>query len=221
MAEMHGEIDDFYLDLTGVTPEEVELTGTTVPPGKYHAILLSVVEERESKTRCFVFKFHTLAGTCPDGIDCVHEERLYITEKTEQRVRVFIKRLGLATDDDFGKKWRGSFLPAIGKQVVIKVINDPFQAKDKDGKFMFSADGKAIMRDSSKLDFAGIWPAEDDRVKEVPHAAMVRARVQSLAQPPRQPQQQGELVGAANGHHGDPTGRDFPPARNTALFDDV
>jgi hypothetical protein len=215
---MHGELDDFHLDLTGTTPEELE-AGINVPPGKYHAVILNAEEDRESKTRCIVLTFHTLAGTCPEGVDSVHQESLYLTEKNEKRVSLFAKRLGLITDADFGKQVRLNWRTAIGKQVVIEVVNDPYQEKEKDtGRLKVGPDGKPIMRDSSKLAFAGIWPAEDPRVAAVPRSA-APPKLPARAQVPRQPQQ-GELVGAANGHHGDPAGRSLPPG-NSAIFDDV
>ncbi len=187
---MHGDIDNFIIDLSGFTDEELESEGR-VPPGKYHAIIQSVKEDKDSKSRCLLLKMLTLAGTNAEGVGLIHTEKLYLTDKNVKRCGLVIKRFGLGkAGAEVGVNWT----MLTGRQVVIEIIEEDYEHTDEKTKVK-------TMRKSSKGSFGGIWPADDERVGSVPKSKNVPAVTapagqSSAAANGRQPALAGVAVGA-------------------------
>jgi hypothetical protein len=78
----------------------------------------------------------------------------------------------LLADDDFGGRINIDWSQAIGKQLIVQVVEEQYEAKD----------GSKAKR--AKLGFAGFWSLDDERVKDVPRdqAAQRHAAGASSAQ---------------------------------------
>jgi hypothetical protein len=153
------EID---LDLTDLTEADLE-GGGGVAPGRYHAQVTGVSQEADGRTPYLALKLLVLAGTVAGQTGLTHTERLYLSDKATKRLAIFARRLGLISADDFGSRTRPDWEAAVGRQVVVEVVEESYTKTD-------GTKGK-----SSKLTFAGIWPVTDERVKDVPKDAQALA----------------------------------------------
>ncbi len=195
-VEMFGDIDDFTIDLSGFSEEELDSDGR-VPPGKYHVIFQSSKEDKESKTRCLLLKMLTLAGTNAEGVGLIHTENIWLTEKNAKRLGILITRFGLG---QAGTKVRTSWNLLVGRQAVVEIVEEEYEKKDKAGTKILDENGKPVKGKSSKCAFAGIWPADDERVASVPKSKSVPAAAsatQQAAANGRQPAMAGAGTGGA------------------------
>jgi hypothetical protein len=96
-----------------------------------------------------------------------------LSEKAIKRLTVLAHRLGMIGDDDFGGRATVDWSQAIGKQLIVQVIEEEYESKNG-GK------GKR-----AKLSFAGFWSLADERVKDVPRDAS--AARQASMPPPKHP----------------------------------
>src|SRR5262249_13221864 len=100
----------------------------------------------------------------------------YLSDKARKRVAILAHRLKLVSDDDFGSRVAVDWAKAIGKQLIVEVIEEDFETKN----------GTKAKR--SKLSFAGFWGLDDPRVQDVPRdTAAQRNAAWSGNQPPKPP----------------------------------
>jgi hypothetical protein len=157
------------VDLQGV--READLEGGNILPGKYHARVGAVSEDLDNRTPCYQIEMTILAGTEPSQVGRVHNEKLWVTDKTKARVARFAHRLGLIGTTDFGQRPEVDWERAVGREVIIELIEETYRK-----------DGESTDRKSTKMSFAGIWELTDQRVKDVP-----RAQANGSKQPPPTP----------------------------------
>jgi hypothetical protein len=146
---------EFELDLTGLTEDDLESDGRCAP-GRYHIQFTDAAHDAKSQLPCVRLKYTILAGTDPSAVGTVLEERLYFSEKAKKRAAIFAKRLGLIDASAFGKRSSLDWSGAVGQQAIVEIHEEEYDKKDG---------GKAK---SSKITFAGIWPIDDPRTKDVP-----------------------------------------------------
>jgi hypothetical protein len=158
---MLDDLDAFELDLDGFDEDALEQGGELIPAGRYHAEILSVIkEDQDRKTPCIVLKLAILAGEHPEAVGRLLYERLYVSEKTRQRINLFAVRLGLAAradaKDPDRKRPTVNWNDVVGRQVVIDVHDDEYTKKD------------GTKAKASRVKFAGVWSVDDPRVGDVP-----------------------------------------------------
>lgn len=157
MSDEFDAISDNGSDLTvdfdtmGYTDER-ELD-SNLADGKYLAVLDAVEKDLGGKSPCLKLTFGVKKK---NGTTTKLIERLFLTEKSKQRLLLFANRLGLIGNDDLGKpSVRRSWNDALGKEVVIEVGTREFVKND-------GTKGKA-----SSLTFNGIWKTTDPAVADV------------------------------------------------------
>lgn len=152
-------IDELGFDFnTSATPTESDIGGGggAIPDGMYHAVVDQVEKDQSGNTPAFKFTFSILAG--PHKGRKVFE-KLFLSEKANNRVVLFGNRLGLLNQADLGQaSVRKSWSDAIGKQVVIEVATREYEAKDGSKK------------KASNLKFDGLYKLDDPRVAHVQRA---------------------------------------------------
>jgi len=158
---------ELELDLAALTLADMEGDGTP-PPGKYHA-RVEEVRHVSDQTSFLKFRLTLLAGTDPNGVGCVFSERFYLSDKAKKRLAILGHRLQLIADNDLGGRVNIDWAQAIGKQLIVQVVEEEYDSKN----------GKAK---SAKLAYAGFWGLDDERVKDVPRD---QAAVRQAASPAR------------------------------------
>jgi hypothetical protein len=145
---------EIELDLSTISVSDLEGEGSP-PPGKYHA-KIEDVQRVSDQTSYLKVRFALLAGTDPNGVGCLFSERFYLSDKAKKRLAILAHRLKLISEDDFGDRRTVDWDEAIGRQLIVQVVEEEYEAK---------SGGKAKR---AKLAFAGFWDVADDRVKDVP-----------------------------------------------------
>ena len=147
------------MDLSEWTkPEDVEQDG--LPPGWYQAMVMDVSIDEKSKG-AVVLKFEVTAGPLKGRAiteklwNPKHANTSEAAEMSKRRRALFVKRLGLVAESDFGKpgvsvEWDN----AIGKTFAIEVKERKYTDKDGNSKV------------SRNIDFAGVYPLEHEKVPE-------------------------------------------------------
>jgi hypothetical protein len=171
MSTQHNPVD-IELDLSTLSVNDLE-DEATATPGKYHT-KIEDVQRVSDQTSYLKVRFALLAGTDPNGIGAVFSERFYLSEKAKKRLAIFAHRLHLLVDDDFGGRVNVDWSQAIGKQLIVQVVEEEYEPK---------SGGKAKR---SKLAFAGFWDLADERARDVPRDASA-ARQASTPPPSRKP----------------------------------
>lgn len=141
------------LDLANYKSRSEITVNTSLPDGKYHAVVESVEKDISGQNPALKFKFTVLEG--PQKNRSI-VERLFLTEKAKARVVLFADRLGMIGDADCGNTIRRNWGEAVGKQLVIEVQTREY--KKADGSV-----GKA-----SNLAFGGLFRLDDPAVADVP-----------------------------------------------------
>jgi hypothetical protein len=166
---------EIEMDLSTLSVADLEGDGNP-PPGKYHVKIESV--KRVSAEASYLnLRLAILAGTNKDGVGCVFSERLYLSDRAIKRVAILGHRLGLIAGDDLGDRKTVDWTNAVGKQMVVEVIEEEFEKKD----------GTKAKR--AKLSFAGFWAVDDTRVGGVPkdEAALKAAKATPKPATPKPP----------------------------------
>ena len=175
MIGMESEDDDlnFDFDTTKISKEkDLELSSGPVPDGKYHVLVESVAKESEG-TPSLKFVFSVLAGTTPGQNNRKIHERLYLTEKTMQRVYLFANRLGLINTSEFGQpNVRKNWKETVGSQVIVEVQLREYDKRD------------GTKAKTSNITFGGIWKLDDESVKDVPRNSEAVAQASLLKRAP-------------------------------------
>jgi hypothetical protein len=149
---------DFDFDLADRTVEETE-SGGQPTAGFYRATIESVEEDHEKNTPATKFQFKLTAGAHTQAFNGRNIwERLWDSNSDDQskvemamrRKHLFAMRLGLITEDSFGKRAQGTWLDAVGKDVIIQVV---LKESEKDGQ--------KTGQFWPQLTFSGIWSADD------------------------------------------------------------
>jgi len=162
MNQHHNEPVEIELDLSTISVSDLEGEGNP-PPGKYHA-KIEDVRRVSDQTSYVKVRVALLAGTDPNGVGCLFGERFYLSDKAKKRLAILAHRLNLISDDDFGDRRTIDWAQAIGKELIVQVVEEEYEMK---------SGGKAKR---AKLAFAGFWDLADDRVKDVPRAASAARR---------------------------------------------
>src|ERR1019366_2819248 len=124
-----------------------------LPAGKYVAFLRSILNEPFSEPPAVRLTFAISAGPLKGR---QHRERLSFTDSEKPRTILFAKRLGLINESDCGVSSVGkSWADAIGKQVVIEIIEDNYVQTHLNPNW------------ANKLEIAGIWDVSDPFVADV------------------------------------------------------
>jgi hypothetical protein len=150
----HNQPVEIELDLSTISVGDLEGEGNP-PPGKYHA-KIEDMQRVSDQTSYLKVRFALLAGTDPNGAGCLFSERFYLSDKAKKRLAILAHRLKLIGEDDFGDRRTVDWNEAIGKQLIVQVVEEEYEAK---------SGGKAKR---AKLAFAGFWDLADERVKDVP-----------------------------------------------------
>jgi hypothetical protein len=168
-----SEALDIDLDLTNLSADDLEGDGSP-PPGKYHARIEDMQRVSDQNSYLKV-RLSLLAGTDANGVGCVFSERFYLSDKAKKRLAILAHRLHLLADDSFGSRVSVNWFDAIGKQLIVQVVEEEYEAKG----------GAKAKR--SKLAFAGFWGLDDERVKDVPRdqAALRQPGAKYQAAPPK------------------------------------
>lgn len=151
-----GNEFEYELDLTDQNYETCDL-GKAVPEGWYHAVLATIKDDTKAGgTPRLEFTYQILAGS-PDGHRAKSVvDHLYFKDTTRDRQILYAKRLGLLKKDDFGKTAKFSWDQAVGRKVVIHVMEEEYDKGDgKKGK-------------TSKLFYDGVYPEDHPEVRDVP-----------------------------------------------------
>jgi hypothetical protein len=164
---------ELELDLSTITLNDMEGDGNP-PPGKYHA-RIEDAQCVSDQTSYLKIRLSLLAGTDPNGVGCVFSERFYLSDKAKKRLAILAHRLHLLADNDFGGRVNIDWSQAIGKQLIVQVVEEEYEAKN----------GNKAKR--AKLAFAGFWSLDDERVKDVPRdqTALRQAAVAHRTAPPK------------------------------------
>lgn len=152
-------VDDLNFDFntSGMKTEKDLDLGRDLPKGKYVAVVETVEKDQSGTNTCMKFTFGVVGG--PYSGRKVFE-RLFLTEKANNRVILFGNRLGIIAEAELGKpSVRKSWREAIGKKVVIEVENREYEAKDGSKKT------------ATNLTFGGIFKLDDEKVADVVRAA--------------------------------------------------
>ena len=124
-----------------------------LPGGKYVAFLRTILSEPFSETPAVRLTFVISAGPLKGR---QYRESLSLTDSEKPRTILFAKRLGLINESDFGVSSVGkSWADAIGKQVVIEIIEDNYIQTHCNPNW------------ANKLEIAGIWDVSDPFVADV------------------------------------------------------
>jgi hypothetical protein len=94
-----------------------------------------------------------------------------LSDKAKKRIAILAHRMRLISEDDFGDRVSIEWSQAIGKQLVVQVVEEEYDAKD----------GKKAKR--AKLSFAGFWGLDDDRVKDVPRDQAAQRQATAARKP--------------------------------------
>jgi hypothetical protein len=168
MSTQHNDPVEIELDLSTISVADLEGDGSP-PAGKYHA-KIEGVQRVSDQTSYLKVRFALLAGTDPAGVGCVFSERFYLSEKAVKRLAILGHRLQLIAGDDLGGRSTVDWSQAIGRQLIVEVVEEEFERKD----------GTKAKR--AKLSYAGFWDVNDQRVASVPKDA---AALKQKATPPK------------------------------------
>jgi hypothetical protein len=142
------------LDLTGVTPEDLENAGGP-PAGRYHVRVIEVRRVSESSSYLKV-KMVVLNGTDKEGIGKIFAEKFFLTDAAMKRLSILAKRAGLIDEGDFGSRVAVDWSHLIDKQLIVEVELQEYTNK------------KGQKAKVPRLTFQGFWSPTDDRVRDVP-----------------------------------------------------
>jgi hypothetical protein len=160
---MSNDDDDLNFDFNTSdvkTDQDLDL-GRDLPKGKYVVVVEAIEKDQGQGTPAYKFTFSVTAGAFK-GRKVF--ERLFLSEKANKRVILFGSRLGLIAEKELGKESvRKSWKEAIGKEVVIEVENEEYEAKDGSKK------------QRTKMTFGGIYKLDDPKVADVVKAAGAKA----------------------------------------------
>jgi hypothetical protein len=163
----HSGRVEIELDLSTISVADLEGEGSP-PPGKYHA-RIEDCQRISDQTSYLKVRFALLAGTDPNGVGAVFSDRFYLSDKAKKRLAILAHRLKLIGGDDFGGRATIDWSQATGKQLIVQVVEEEYEAKNG---------GKAKR---AKLAFAGFWSLDDERVKDVPRDQTAARQVSALA----------------------------------------
>jgi hypothetical protein len=147
-------MDDFALDLSELTYEDLESANQTPPPGRYHARVLEA-KHMSDQTPYLRVKLKLLAGTNAEGVGAVIAERFYLSQKAVKRLAHFGLRVGLLTRQEIGKQVTVAWGKAVGRELIVEVIHD--EKEGKNGKYTLAV-----------CSFMGFWDLDHPDVATVP-----------------------------------------------------
>lgn len=138
------------INLGNDTPESVDALQAL--PGWYKSTLESASED--GKTGAMILDFRI---TGPSFAGAHVKDRVWNPEyaneekkidATDKRAKAVMSRLGLLSKDEFGREVEVEFEEAVGKEFVLKVIQDDFEGKD----------GKNV--EKTGLGYLGMFPTD-------------------------------------------------------------
>lgn len=154
--------------------------GMSPKPGRYHVVVLDVVECEDKFPDKIIITFMVLAGTSADQKYLVVREFFATSKKAIPRLQRLALSVGLIRPN--APKQEVHFKNAVGRDLVIEVETNKW--KDKT-----SGEEKTSMR----VAFLGFWSTGNPEVSDVPKGQLLL-----VARP--QPNENGSLITAGKAH---------------------